>query len=142
MKNDGFMPVEIAREGNVCERCKLQAGENNHKLEHFKKYGIDEVLCRDCREKIENDFIKECPECKKEITWQNQIHQYRIVTKKFPNGEDFKHCRNCKLKRLEKISTRRKTTHFIKSNWDKWIFITLAIMGLIGISSWISNIQP
>jgi|AP95_1055475.scaffolds.fasta_scaffold38097_2 hypothetical protein len=142
MKNDGFMPVEIAREGNVCERCNVLAGENNQKLEHFKNYGIDELLCRDCREQIERENCKECPECKEELTPQNQLHQYRIATKKFPYGEDFKHCSNCKLKRIKKISTRYKTTHFIKSNWDKWIFITLAIMGLIGISSWISNIQP
>ena len=86
------MGIEFVKEGNVCERCKLQAGENNHKLEHFKKYDIDELLCRDCREQIENNFIKECPECKKEITWQNRLHQYTIATKKFPNGEDFKHC--------------------------------------------------
>ena len=136
------MGVDLIKEGDTCNRCKVQAGENNHKLEHFKKYGIYELLCRDCREQIERENCKECPECKEDFTPQNQLHQYRIATKKFPDGEDFRHCRNCKLKRIKKISTRHKTKHFIKSNWDKWIFITLAIMGLIGISSWISNIQP
>jgi len=90
----------------------------------------------------EGDVCKECPECKEVLTPQNQLWQYRIATKKFPNGEDFRHCRNCKLKREREISTRYKTTHFIKSNWDKWILITLAVMGIIGISSMFSNFQP
>ena len=129
------MGIEIVKDGNVCERCKLQAGENNHKLEHFKKYDINELLCRDCREQIENDFIKECPDCKKEITWQNRLHQYKIATKKFPYGEDFKHCRNCKLKQMEKISTRRKRQNFIVSNWKFWTTITITVIfGVVGLS--------
>jgi len=66
------MGVEYVKEGNVCERCKIHAGVNNQKLEHFKKYDIDELLCRDCRDyyKKSNQGIKSS----KHKIWDSDVY--------------------------------------------------------------------
>ena len=99
------MGVEYVKEGNVCERCKIHAGVNNQKLEHFKKYDIDELLCRDCREKVEREFVKECPKCKKTISGSDlRIGNY--------HGEDFKECSDCYNKRVDVRVTKLQRKNF------------------------------
>ena len=115
---------------HICESCEVQAGEHNHRLEQFTKYGVDELLCRDCREKIERENCKVCPECKEDITQQNQLMQYQMVTKNFSKGEDFRHCKKCQMKRVEKISNRLQRIDFVISNWRTWLATGLGIIGL------------
>ena len=117
------MGVEFVKEGNVCNRCKIHAGVNNQKLEHFKKYDIDELLCRDCREKIEREFVKECPKCKKAISGSDlRIGNY--------HGEDFKECSDCYNKRVDVRVTKLQRKNFIISNWKTWLGTGLTIIGL------------
>ena len=120
------MGIEFVKEGNVCERCKLQAGENNHKLEHFKKYDIDELLCRDCREKIERENNIECPQCKKVIT-DGTLH--------FDEIGNVTYCNDCHMNNIEKRVKKRERKYFIVTNWKFWISTAIAVIfGLIGLS--------
>ncbi len=117
------MGVEFVKEGNVCNRCKIHAGVNNQKLEHFKKYDIDELLCRDCREKVEREFVKECPKCKKAISGSDlRIGNY--------HGEDFKECSDCYNKRVDVRVTKLQRKNFIKSNLKFTIATIISIIGL------------
>jgi len=111
---------------HICERCEVQAGENNHTLANFKKYDIDELLCRDCREKIERENNVECPQCKKVITDGN-LH--------FDNTGSVTYCHECHMENITKDATKRERKHFIKSNWKFWITIAIAVaFGIVGLS--------
>ena len=117
------MGIEFVKKGSVCERCKIHAGVNNQKLEHFKKYDIDELLCRDCREKAEREFVKECPKCKKAISGSDlRIGNY--------HGEDFKECSDCYNKRVDVRATKLQRKNFIKSNLKFTIATIISIIGL------------
>jgi len=131
------MGVEYVKEGNACERCKVPSGVNNQKLEHFKKYDIDELLCRDCREKVEREFVKECPKCKKAISGSDlRIGNY--------HGEDFKECSDCYNKRVDVRVTKLQRKHFIKTNWFKGVMLISVIIGLMftALTYMESRVQP
>jgi len=122
------MGIEFVKEGNACERCKVQPTQEANKLVHFTKYDIDELLCGNCRVKIERDMNQKCPKCKKKITGVKG--DMDLMTGEY-KGESYVECRKCYNKRVDDYAKKMKIKKFIISNWKTWLGSSIGIIGLI-----------
>lgn len=113
------MPIEWKKEGNACERCRKQNTEVG-KMTHFKKYDLDELICQDCIEKIEQFHNAKCSNCGKTTTQDDLVwHEHREI------------CSECGLKIRTKQKKSEKRKKAFTSRKEFWIGIAVAVIAII-----------
>ena len=113
------MGIKFVKEGNACELCGKQNTEVG-KMTHYKKYGHDDLLCKNCIKQIEIDENLQCPKCGKVVGLEG-ITEY----------EDEEMCIKCMKKITEKGLKREQQKQFLKTNWFKWVMIGLTIIAIV-----------
>lgn len=95
--------------------------------------GYKGLLCSECIKKREKPYTEKCPKCKR-LAYE---HGGMSFFGEPPEHEDM--CLECVEKKENKIAKRNvlklKIKFFLKNNWKFFITITIAILGLIGISN-------
>ena len=125
------MGIIHKRVGSTCERCGNIASKEL-KVTHYTENDNDLLLCDECISKdrkeideiIEKDKKARAIKCQKcnGFVWQKG----GLV-----NYKDEKICKECHIKINEKFVKRERQKDFLKKNWHNWIFIGIAIAGLL-----------
>jgi hypothetical protein len=58
------MTTEFKKEEKTCERCH-KSNINSGTIAHYKKHGLNGLLCQDCIKEIEEYYSIRCSKCDK-----------------------------------------------------------------------------
>ena len=120
-------------ESNMGKICPICDKECDSLIEY--QYGEEtKERCSQCKNSGMKSRLITCPRCGKQA---NYLQEYRT-----DDGEIKKHCSKCQGADHRKQVKRNNRKKFFIRNWDKWIFITIGILGLIGVSSYLTTIKP